>query len=165
MNELKKGILAMNRRHVLQTLAVISAGSTTIVALGESSTARLTAAAPWNLSATLRESRELCIDLLGRLDRVESRRDLVAGSSSTANKAVTHALQELLVLLEQSEPRVSDTKLRVVALFQACVDSLLRVEKPLNSLCQHGMLPRPVVDSSIAVFGKARQLLSSLPVA
>lgn len=154
----------MNRRHVLQTLAVMSAGSTTIVALGEPSSARLTAA-PSNLSATLRESRERCIDLLGRVDRVESRRDLVAESSSTANKAVTHALQELLVLLEQSEARVSDTKPRVVALLQACVDSLLRVEMPLSSLSQQGMLPRLVVDSSIAVFGQARQLLSSLPVA
>lgn len=155
----------MNRRHVLQTLAVMSAGSTTIVALGEPGSARLTADAPSNLSATLRESRERCIDLLGRLDRVESRRDLVAKSSLTAKKAITHALQELLVLLEQSEARVSDMKPRVVALLQACADSLLRVEMPLSSLSQQGMLPRPVVDSSIAVFGQARQLLSSLPAA
>ena len=151
----------MNRRHVLQTLAVMSAANTTIVAFGESTNARPTAATPRNLSATLRESRELCIDLLSRLDRVESRHDLVAGSSSTANKAAHHALQELLVLLERTEARVSDTELRTVALFQACVDSLLRVEKPLNALCQENMLLRSVVDSSVAVFSQARQLLSS----
>ena len=155
----------MNRRHVLQTLAVMSAGSTTIVALGESSSARLNPTVPRNLSATLRECRELCIDLLGRLDRADSRGVLVAGSNSTPNNSATHALQELLVLLEQAEARVSDTELRAVALFQACVDSLLRAEKPLNALCQEGMLPRPDVDSAVAVFGQARQLLSSHRVA
>ena len=160
MNELKKGIPAMNRRHVLQALAVMSAGST-MVAFGESSNARLTVAAPRNLSATLRESRELCIDLLGRLDRGESRRHLVAGSNSTAIKTAAHALQELLVLLEQAEVRVSATELRAVALLQACVDSLLRVEKPLSTLCQEGLLSRPVVDSAVAVFGLAGQQLSS----
>lgn len=155
----------MNRRHVLQALAVMSAGSTTMMAFGESSRARLTVTSPRNLFATLRESRELCIDLLGRLDRVESRRDLVAESNTTTNKAATHALQELSVLLELTEARVSDTKLRAVALCQACVDSLLRVEMPLNSLCQQGTLPRLVVDTSVAVFGQARELLSSFPAA
>jgi hypothetical protein len=165
MNELKKGILAMNRRHVLQTLAVMSAGSATMVAFAESSSTRLTVTPPGNLSATLRESRELCINLLGRLDRGESRRHLVAGSNSTANKTATHALQELLVLLEQAEFRVSANEQRAVALVQACVDSLTRIEKPLNALCLEGMLPRLVVDSSVAVFGQARQLLSSHRVA
>ena len=155
----------MNRRHVLRTLAVMSASSTTVVALGRSSSACLTATVPQNLSAILRESRELCIELLGRLDRVGSRRDLVAGSNSTANKAGTHSLQELLVLLEQADARISITELRAVALLQACVDALLRVEKPLNSLCEGGMLHRPVVDSSITAFGQVRQLLSGLAAA
>ncbi len=155
----------MNRRHVLQALAVMSAGSTTMVAFGESSSAHLTAAAPGNLYATLRESQELCIDLLSRLDRVESRRDLAAGLNPTANKTATHALQELLVLLEQAESRVSDNEQRAVALLQACVDSLLRAELPLLTLCQQGTLPHPVVDSSVAVFGQTRHLLSSRRVA
>lgn len=155
----------MNRRHVLQTLAVMSASRTTLVAVGESSNPRLATIVPRNLSETLRESQELCIDLLGRLDRVGSRHDLVARSNSTANKAATHALQELLVLLERTEARVSDTELRSVAWFQACMDSLLRVERPLNSLSQQGTLPRPVIDSSVTVFGQARQLLSSHPAA
>ncbi|MFO1002799.1 MAG: hypothetical protein U0936_20915 [Planctomycetaceae bacterium] len=62
-----------------------------------------------------------------------SRHDLVARSAnSTANKAATHALQELLVLLERTEARVSDTELHVpVAWFQACMDSLLRLKRPL----------------------------------
>jgi hypothetical protein len=162
MNELKKGIPAMNRRHVLQTLAVMSASSTTIVAFGASSSAFLAATSSQTLLATLQESRDLCIDLLTRIERAESRLDLIAGSDTAIHKSATHALQELLVLLERTEARVSDTELRAVALMQACVDSLLRVEKPLIGLSQEGMLPRPVVDSSVAVFGQARKLLSGL---
>ncbi len=155
----------MNRRRVLQALAVMSASSTTIVALGESGSAFLNPTVPRNLSAVLRECRELCIDLLGRLDRADSRGVLVAGSNSTANKSAIHSLQELSVLLEQTEARISNTELRAVALFQACVDSLMRVEMPLNSLCQQGILPRPDVDSAVVVFGQARQFLSSHRVA
>lgn len=165
MNEWKKGIRAMNRRHVLQALAVMSAGSTTMMAFGASSNAPLTAAVQQNLSATLQQSRELCIDLLGRLGRADSRLDLFAGRNLPASKTATHALQELMVLLEQTEFRISATEQRAVALLQACVDSLLRVEKPLNTLCQEAILPRPVVDSSVVVFGQARQLLESIPAA
>lgn len=155
----------MNRRHVLQALAVISAGSTTMIAVGASNSARITVTAPRNLLATLRQSRELCIDLLDRLGRAESRNDLFAQTNWPAGKTATHALHELVVLLEQAELRISATEQRAVALLQACVDSLLRVEKPLNTLCQEGTLPRAVVDSSVEVFSQARQLLTGIHAA
>lgn len=155
----------MNRRHVLQTLAVLSAGSTTIAAFGETSITPLTEAVQRNLSDTLRESQKLCNDLLNRLDRVESRNDLFSGVNSTANKAAGHALQESFVLLEQAEARAVAMEPRAVALFQACADSLLRVETSLNFLCQQGTLPRTIVDPSVTVFRQARRLLSNLPVA
>lgn len=155
----------MNRRHVLQTFAVLSAGSASLVAFGQVNLAPAVFTNPLNLSTTLREARELCVELLGRVDRVESRRNLIAGANSNATKTESHALQELLVLLEQAEARVVATEPRAIALLQACVDSLFRVEEPLNSLCQQGKLPRPVVDNSINVFRQVRQLLSSLPAA
>lgn len=155
----------MNRRHVLQTLAVFSTGSTTIAAFGELSSPRLAVAAPRSLCVTLRESRKLCIDILGRLDRADYRGGLTAGANSTLHQSATHGLQELLVLLEQNESCACNSERRAVALSQACVDSLLRIEVLLNSLYEQGTLPRSIVDSSIAVFAEARQLLSSPSVA
>jgi hypothetical protein len=165
MNELKKGIPAMNRRHVLQALAVMSAGSTTVVALGESTLAVSANTTPGDLSAALRNSRQLCIDLLSRLDRVQSRSGLVVQLNATAIKAATETLQELEVLLDRAEARVSAGEQRAVALLQACADSLMRVEMPLESLCHSGALPRPVFESSVAIFETARQLLYSPSVA
>jgi CBS domain containing-hemolysin-like protein len=162
MNELKKGIPTMKRRHVLQTLAVMSASSTTLVAFGESSPADVALAVPENLSAALKNSRQLCVDLLSRLARIESRNGMLTGSNSAVSKAATDALQESSVLLEQTDDRISSAEHRPVALFQACADSLMRVEMPLKSLSQSGILPGPVVDSSVAVFGQVRQLLLSL---
>ena len=155
----------MNRRHVLQTLAVLSASSTTLVAFGESNPADVTVVVPENLSAALRESRELCIDLLSRLARIESRNGMLTGLNSAVSKAATDALQESSALLEQTDARISLVEQRGVALTQACADSLVRIEMPLRSLSQCGMFPGPVVDSSVAVFGQVRQLLLNLPVA
>ena len=53
----EKGIPAMNRRHVLQALAVLSASSTTLAAFGESSLADIAVAGPENLSAALRKRK------------------------------------------------------------------------------------------------------------
>ena len=155
----------MNRRHVLQALAVLSASSTTLVAFGESSLAGVAVAVPENLSAALRSSREVCVDLLSRLDRMESRGGLITQLNSAVGEVAFDALQEVSVLLEQTDARVSSVEQCAVALFQACADSLMRVETPLKSLSQNWMLPGPVVDSSVAVFGQVRRLLLSLPVA
>lgn len=160
----EKGIPAMNRRHVLQALAVLSASSTTLAAFGESSLADVAVAGPENLSAALRNSRQVCVDLLSRLDRMDSRGGLVTELNSAVGEVAIDALQELSVLLEQTDARISSVEQRTVALFQACADSLIRVETPLKSLSQSGMLPGPVVDSSVAVFGQVRRLLLSLPV-
>lgn len=151
----------MNRRHVLQTLAVMSAGSTALVAFGESTLAVSANTTPGDLSEALRNSGQLCIDLLSRLDRVQSRSGLVVQLNATVIKAATDALQELVVLLDRAEARVSAGEQRAVALLQACADSLMRVEMPLQSLCQSGSLPRPVFESSVAVFDTARQLIYS----
>ena len=152
----------MKRRHVLQTLAVMSASSTALVAFGQSSRADVALAVPENLSAALKNSRQLCVDLLSRLVRVESRNGILTGSNSAVSKAATDALQESSVLLEQTDDRISSVEHRAVALVQACADSLLRVEMHLKSLSQSGILPGLVVDSSVAVFGQVRQLLMNL---
>lgn len=152
----------MKRRHVLQTLAVMSASSTALVAFGQSSPADVALVVPENLSATLKNSRQLCVDLLSRLARIESRNEMLTGSNPAVSKAAMVALQELSVLLEQTDVRISSVEQRAVALVQACADSLMRVEMPLKSLSQSGILPGMVVDSSVAVFGQVRQLLLSL---
>ena len=81
--------------------------------------------------------------------------------NATVIKAATDALQELVVLLDRADARVSAGEQRAVALLQACADSLMRVEMPLESLCHSGALPRPVFESSVAVFETARQSLYS----
>ena len=155
----------MNRRHVLQTLAVLSASSATLVAFGESSLADAAPGVPMDLSAAIRNSHEVCVDLLSRIARIESRNGMLTRLNSAVGEAETDALRELSVLLEQSHARISSNEQRAVALFQACADSLMRVDMPLKSLSHRGMLPGPVVESSVAVFGQVRRQLLSLPVA
>ena len=96
---------------------------------------------------------------------MESRGGLITELNSAVGEVAFDALQELSVLLEQTDARISSVEPCAVALFQACADSLMRVETPLKSLSQSGMLPGPVVDSSVAVFGQVRRLLLNCPVA
>lgn len=155
----------MNRRCVLQNLAILSVSSTTLAAFGEVSSADVAFIRPQSLSAALKTSREMCGDLLSRLDRIESRSGMFTGLKSAVSKDATNVLQELSVLLEQTGIRITAIEQQAVALSQACVDSLMRAERSLNSLCRNGTLSRSVVDSSVPVFGRVRHLLLSLPVA
>ena len=144
----------MNRRLVLQTLAMLPAGSSAALFARQLNAMDSATTEVCTLSQSLAESQKRCDEALICLQRVGAR-----ATSKTLTAAVD-SLQELTVLIQQAQIRLSQPQDRSAAFWQACLDSFCRTTASLTAVSSRHTVQNAPTDSALTTLESTSRLLA-----
>ncbi len=144
----------MNRRLVLQTLALLPAGSSAVLFARQLNAMDRATSEVCTLSQSLAESKKCCDEVLICLQRVAAR------SSSQTFTAAVDSLQELAALIQQAQIRLRQPQDRSAAFWQACLDSFSRTTASLTVVSSRHTLQNDPIDAALTTLESTSRLLA-----